>query len=234
MTKKSWIIIIAEAMIFILLMGIITNCSNKKIDLLEHNIGAYKNEIELVEAKNGELIAIKESLILSESEVKEELNLTKLEIKELKKQLDDDIAYINKLEAEISIKDTLWLKPDTVYIKNDGTFVKTFEWKDEWTNINTTINGNSITDSKLTLNHLNMDVPLELGLTDDYKFWVKSKNPYVNFTNINSAVLNNSSVKEKERHFQHGIYVGFGFQYGLFGSNWDFGPHFGYGLMYNF
>lgn len=234
MTKKSWIIIIAEAMIFILLMGIITNCSNQKIDLLEHNIGAYKNEIELVEAKNGELIAIKESLILSESEVREELNLTKLEIKELKKQLDDDIAYINKLEAEISIKDTLWLKPDTVYIKNDGTFVKTFEWKDKWTNINTTISGNSIMDSKLTLNHLNMDVPLELGLTDDYKFWVKSENPHVNFTNIKSVVIDESSIKEKEKRFHHGISVGFGFQYGLFGKTWDFGPQIGYSLEYSF
>lgn len=234
MTKKSWIILIIEALVFIALLGTISRCSRDKIDTLEHNIDAYKNEIELVEAKNGELIAIKESLILSESEIKEELNLTKLEIKELEKQLDDDIAYINKLEAEISIKDTLWLKPDTVFVKTDGTYVKTFEWKDGWTKINTSVSGNSIMDSKLTLNYLKMDVPLELGLTDDYKFWVKSENPYVNFTDIKSTVINNSSVKEKEKRWHHGISLGFGFQYGLFGKTWDFGPQLGYSIEYSF
>ena len=234
MTKKSWIILIIEALVFIALLGTISRCSRDKIDTLEHNIGAYKNEIELVEAKNGELIAIKESLILSESEIKEELNLTKLEIKELEKQLDADIAYINKLEAEISIKDTLWLKPDTVFVKTDGTYVKTFEWKDGWTKINTSVSGNSIMDSKLTLNYLKIDVPLELGLTDDYKFWVKSENPYVNFTDIKSAVINNSSVKEKEKRWHHGISLGFGFQYGLFGKTWDFGPQLGYSIEYSF
>jgi hypothetical protein len=63
---------------------------------------------------------------------------------------------------------------------------------------------------------------------------VKSPNPYITFTDINSVVMNNSSVKEREKRFHHGIYVGFGVQYGLFGKQWDFGPQGGYAFMYSF
>ena len=80
---------------------------------------------------------------------------------------------------------------------------------------------------------LYMNVPLMLGLTDDYKFWVKTDNPYVTFTNIDGAVIDNSSVK-KDKRLHHGISLGFGFQYGLFGKQFDFGPQFGYSFMLSF
>ena len=233
MSKKSWIILIAEALVFILVLGSITKCQSDKIDRLEHNVSAYRDTIEYVEAKNGELISIKESLILSEAEAREELELTKAEVKDLKKKLNSDIAYIAKLESQIGIKDTVWMKPDTVFVK-DGVSVKKFNWMDNWTSINASVQGSSIADSRLGISNIKMNVPLELGLTDDYQFWGKSENPYVMFTDINSAVINNSSVKQKEKRFHHGIYVGFGFQYGLFGKQWDFGPQGGYGFMYSF
>ena len=234
MTKKSWIILIIEALVFIALLGTVSKCSSNKIDLLEHNIDAYKDLIEYVEDRNSNLIAIKESLILSEEQAREELEMTKKEIKDLKKQLNDDIAYIAKLEGQLELKDTVWMKPDTVYITNDNIITKQFSWSDDWTNMTASVFGNTIEDSKLSVNSLNMNVPLELGLTDDYKFWVKSENPYINFTDINSVVINNSSVKEKEKRWHHGISLGFGFQYGLFGKTWDFGPQFGYSLEYSF
>ena len=126
------------------------------------------------------------------------------------------------------------MKPDTVYVTNDNTITKQFSWNDDWTNMTASVFGNTIEDSKLSVNSLNMNVPLELGLTDDYKFWVKSENPHVNFTNIKSTVIDNSSVKEKEKRWNHGISIGFGFQYGLFGKTWDFGPQLGYSLEYSF
>ena len=233
MSKKSWIILIAEALVFILILGSITKCQSDKIDRLEHNISAYKDSIEYVEMKNGELMAMKESLILSESEAREELKITKDELKDLKKKLDSDIAYIAKLESKIGIKDTVWMKPDTVFVK-DGVSIKKFNWTDKWTSINASVQGSSIDDSKLGISGIKMNVPLELGLTDDYKFWVKSENPHITFTDINSAVIDNSSVKQKEKRLHHGIYVGFGVQYGLFGKQWDFGPQAGYALMYSF
>lgn len=233
MTKKSWIILIIEALVFIALLGTVSRCSRDKIDTLEHNIEAYKDRIEYVEDRNENLIAIKESLYMNEAKMMGELEVSKAEIKDLKKKLNDDIAYIAKLESQIALKDTVFMKPDTIFVK-DGTVVKSFNWTDEWTNIGASVSGNSIADSKLSIDKLSVDVPLELGLTDDYKFWVKSENPYVNFTDIKSVVIGNSSVKEKEKRWHHGISLGFGFQYGLFGKTWDFGPQLGYSIEYSF
>ena len=52
MTKKSWIILIIEALVFIALLGTISRCSRDKIYTLEHNIDAYKDRIEYVEDSN--------------------------------------------------------------------------------------------------------------------------------------------------------------------------------------
>lgn len=236
MSKKSWILLIIEALVFILIFGSITKCNNDKIDKLEHNIYAYKDTIEYVEMKNGELMAMKESLILSESEAREELDITKKELKDLKKKLDSDVAYIAQLKSQIGIKDTIWMKPDTVIIVDttNNVYRKSFNWSDKWVNVSASIKGPNIEDAKLSINNLKMDVPVELGLSDNYTFWIKSPNPYVSFTDISSAVINNSSVKKKEKRFHHGIYLGFGVQYGLFGKQWDFGPQAGYAFMYSF
>ena len=87
MTKKSWITIVLEAIVFIVLLGSVIQCNSDKIDLLEHNISAYKSQIELVELENSNLLITKESLILSESQAREELEITKEEMRELKKKL---------------------------------------------------------------------------------------------------------------------------------------------------
>lgn len=233
MSKKGWIIIIVQTLVFLLVLGTMTRCNRNTVDILEHNISAYKDSIEYVVSKNGDLIAMKESLILTEEELRNELYMTNKELREIKKLVDDNIAYISKLEADLELKDTIWMKPDTVYIK-DGTFVKRFNWVDTWTVIDATVSGDDIYDSMMTVDKLSVDVPLEIGLTDDYRFWARSSNPYVSFTDIRSVVVDGSSVKDKDSFISHGIHVGFGIHYGMFGQNWDFGPQAGYSLQWNF
>jgi hypothetical protein len=233
MSKKSWIIIIAETLVFLFLLGSVIKCSNDRIDILEHNIRAYKGQIEYVEMQNGELIAAKQSLILSEEELKTELNISKKELKDLKKKLDDDIAYIAKLQEQIELKDTVFMKGDTVFVEK-GYTTKQFYWEDKWTSIFASVKGLDIADSELFIESFNMDVPLEVGITDDYRFWAKTSNPYINFTDIQGAVVHGSEANKKEKRFHHGIYVGFGIHYGMFGKQWDFGPSGGYGFTYSF
>lgn len=236
MNRKSWIIIVIEALIFIALIGTVSKCSYDKINRLEHNIDVYRDSIEYVETQNNELITAKQSLILSEAELREELDISKREMKDLKKKLGDDIAYIAKLEAEIDLKDTISLKADTVFIdKIDSTTItKQFNWKDDWFDMTASIKGSNISDSKLSINKFNINVPLTVGLTDDYKFWVKTANPYVNITDINSAVIDESKLKPKHKRWNFSMHGGIGVHYGLFGQQVDVGPYVGYGISYNF
>ena len=232
MTKKTWAIIIAVLMLFIGAFGFTIHHYNRQIDTLENNIKGYRDDISRLELDNGNLLSTKQSLILSEAAARDELEISKKELKELKKRLGADIAYIAQLESQIGLQDTLWMVPDTVYIK-DNMQIKQFYWDNEWASIKATVIGESIIDSKLTINRIYMNVPLQLGFADNYKFWVKSSNPYVVFTDVSSIVVDDSKLYKKQR-LHHGIHLGFGFQYGLFGQKWDFGPQLGYSLMISF
>lgn len=235
MNRKSWIIIVIEALIFIMLLGTVVKCSNDRIERLEHNIDAYRDTVEYVEMQNGELLTTKQSLILSTEELTEELNISKRELKDLKKKLGDNIAYIARLEAQVGIKDTVFLKGDTIFVdKIDSTTIKSFNWEDEWLSMIANIRGNTIADSKMSINNFNMQVPLDVGLTDDYRFWIKTPNPYVTITDINTAAIHGSDVAKKDQRFHHGIHLGFGLQYGMIGQQLDIGPQIGYGFMYSF
>ena len=233
MDKKAWFVIIMLLISFLLLFGTVTKNQNEKIALLEHNLEAAKDTLQAQKLENGELLTEKETLILKRREIYDELNVAKKDIKNLEKTLKNKIAYISKLEANIKFKDTIWMKPDTVFITPHNT-VKKFVWKDEWASINSTIYGDSIKNSKMTIDNLSVVAPIQIGLTEDYTFWVKTANPYITFSNIESAVIDGSSVKKKEKRFHQGIFVGFGLNYGLIHQSWDLGPNFGYGFMFSF
>lgn len=233
MNKKSWIIITAETIIFALILGIVIIYSNSKVNILEHNINAYKDTVEQVTLKNNELLISKNSLILLESELREELDISKNELKELKQQLNSKVAYIAKLESNINIKDTIYLFKDTMYT-NNNIITKKFLVSDEWLSANAVVEGHTIEDSKLSITSLNIPLPVSVGLTDDYTFFVKTPNPYVTITNINGAVVNKSQLAKREKHFHHGIYLGFGINYGIINKSLDIGPSFGYCISYTF
>lgn len=234
MSKKSWVIIVLEAIMFIILLGSIARCSSDKIDLLEHNISAYKSQIEYVELENSNLLIAKESLILSESQAREELEMTKEETHELKKKLGSAVAQINKLESLIELKDTVFMKGDTVYVDKKDNTTKIFTWNDQWTSLKAKVWGSSIQDSQLSIYDLKMNLPITFGVTNDYKVFTTSPNPYVKFTDMSSATIYGSSVAPKRKRFHHGIFVGFGVNYGIITNKVDIGPSLGYGFMYSF
>jgi NOL1/NOP2/fmu family ribosome biogenesis protein len=234
MNRKSWIVIVLEAIMFIILLGAISRCSSDKIDLLEHNISAYKSQIERVELENSNLLIAKESLILSESQAREELEMTKEETRELKKKLGSAVAQISKLQSQVEMVDTVYMKGDTVYVDKNYNATKLFSWNDQWTSLKAKVRGSSIQDSQLSIYDLKMNIPITFGVTDDYKVFATSPNPYVTFEDITSATIYGSSVAPKRKRFHHGIFLGFGVNYGLITKSLDIGPSLGYGFTYSF
>ena len=233
MSKKAWAFIVLEAIIFIaLLVGAIRYGLEQKA-ILENNILGYKMTIEHIEMENGQLLATKRSLLLTESQLREELDISKSEINELNRKLNSNIAHISRLETELQMKDTIFMKSDTVFIK-DNIINKGFIWEDDWTRINAHVIGNSIEESKLSIYNLYMDVPIEFGITESYNVWVRSENPYVNFTNIKSATIYDTQLYKRKKGFNHGLQFGFTLNYGLINTSLDFGPSFGYGITYSF
>lgn len=231
MNKKIWIVASIEALLFLVLLGTMSKCNSDKIEQLENNIEAYKTEMKVVKTKNGDLMASRQSLILSESEMRKELDISKNELKELKKTLGDNIAYITKLKSNISV-DTIHMKGDTVYVRDNHT-VKDFIFEDEWMNISAEVHDVSA-NSEMCIRNITMNVPLEYGMTDSHRVFVKTQNPYVQFTDMNSVVVNGSTVKEKPKRFHHGITIGVGVHYGILNKKIDVGPGVMYGFTYSF
>lgn len=222
--------IISLSKLLIVIMGIIiailimnTTCVNIKNEKLSNNIKSLLDTVNVLETKNGELIYAKQSLILEKNELEKYLDISKKERKDLEKQLNSSLAYIAKIYGSIKI-DTL-IMTDSVYINAD-TIKTIFNYKDNWV----FLSGQSITTNSganTQLNTLDMNIPLQLGIMNDYKVFVKSDNPYVNFSSIDAAAIEGTIANQKKKRWGIGPYIGVGV-----GAGTDFkgNPQFGWNI----
>lgn len=229
-SKKSIISLIIEAVIFLGIISFGYQTISNKLKRSEQNIIAYKNQIEQLELKNGELLSTRDSYLMDKNQLEEELDITKKEIKELEKKLGSSLAYIAKIQSEIKIDTIETIKDSIIYINNTPQEIF-FNYKDEWFSLKGT---NNVFKSTTSLYDINMIVPLTLGLTNDYKLFIRSPNPYVYFTDMDGAVINGSKLIPKEKHWSFGIHGGFGVSYDMLSKNLGVGPYMGAGISYKF
>ena len=227
---------ICNVLCFIFLFAFIAYCKSycnqyDQNKLNEQTIKAYKDRIEVLEMENGDLISVRDSYILEINELEAQFDMTKQEVKELQKKLKSNLAYISKIESNV-ILDTIYMVKDSIIYRTDGIDA-TFGYKDNWLSLNgiTSIQ-NNISTTKLF--DIQMYTPLKVGLTNDYQIFVQSDNPYVQFTDIRGAAINNSLLTPKEKRFGFSIQAGFGAMYDIFNKNAAIGPYMGAGVHYNF
>ena len=232
--NNKWIIALSASCIILLtLLGIVISSKNNCIDELNQNLKASKTQIEQLELKNGELLTTRDLYISKESELKNILDITEKEVKELKKKLGSTLTYISDIQSRVEF-DTIFAVKDSIIYITPQTIKNNFKYGDEWVDLR----GESLmnlTDStsQTTINKLSINVPLRTGITDNYKIFIQSDNPYVNFTSIEGAVLDKSKINKKQR-WSHGISFGVGVQYGIVSKRFDVGPQIGYSLHFNF
>lgn len=232
--NNKWIIALSASCIILLtLLGIVISSKNNSIDELNQNLKASKTQIEQLELKNGELITTRDLYISKESELKNILDITEKEVKELKKKLGSTLTYISDIQSRVEF-DTIFAVKDSIIYITPQTIKNNFKYGDEWVDLR----GESLVDlsdstSQTTINKLSINVPLRTGITDNYKIFIQSDNPYVNFTSIEGAVLDKSKINKKQR-WSHGISFGVGVQYGIVSKRFDVGPQIGYSLHFNF
>ena len=234
---KSLLIYIGEAVIFITIIALLWGYFSSKLDVSEQNLKAAKGRMEQVELKNGELLAHRDSYIASINDLEELLDISKKEAKEIQRKLDSKIAYISKIESEVRIEYIETVRDSIIYINNDPKeATSTFRYNDKWIDL---IGRNDFTFGETfsyntTIESLSMDVPLNVGLTNDYQIFVKTSNPYVSFSSIDGAVINNSILKPRKKRFSWGLQLGVGAMYDILNKNVAVGPYGGLGVEFNF
>lgn len=226
--RKSIIGLIIEAVIFIGIISFGYKIMDEKLDISEQNLIAYKGKMEQLELKNGELITVRDSYIMDKKQLEEELGVTKKEVKNLEKKLESSLAYISNIESQVRI-DTVTIVKDSI-IYDEGDIAKIHcDYQDEWfgVKVTTDLTGPEITTS---LFDITMDVPLKVGLTDNYKLFIQSDNPYVNFTSMEGAVIDGSKLRQKQRKLGLSIQGGMGMNYDLISKQLGVGPYLGVGV----
>lgn len=232
MNKRDYIYILIIAVLGALLVWFITSNQWKRtlLETYKHNTVVLTSELDSIRLKNDELLYSMNALILEKEELEEYLDLTKKEVKELEKKLDSKIQYIAQIEGQVHI-DTLELH-DTVYIDANGNMSLYFDYKDKWVMLSGHSTQTTFDDFYTTMDTLAMYVPLEVGLTDEYRIFVKSSNPYMHIADVKGAVIEESKIREMKRRFGLCVYAGWGVQYGMFYRIFDTGPQLGVGFYY--
>lgn len=230
--RKNIITIIVEAILFIGIIFGINSCKNEQIDIANHNLETSLDSLRIYKLKNNELLYEKKSYILEKSELSNVIDINKKEINELEKKLKNKIAYISAIESMIGIKDTIYITNDTI-IYNDEGFISPFAYTSEWINLN----GKIIKDNNIintSIDNIYIPVPLQVGLTDSYNIFIKSKNPLLTITDIEGSVIAGSNINPKQKRFGHGISLGVGVGYGLIHNKIDIVVYGGYGFYFRF
>ena len=201
------------------------NRENKK---LNHNNEVLVDSVETITTKYGETIFANNSLIADKNELEEKLGITKKQLREYEKIIDQKIAYIAQLEGKLSIKDTVIIT-NVIHDEVNNSYL--MNYKDEWFNFSQSLNfvGDEVTSQ---IYDFDMNLPLKVGIGDDYKIFVTSPNPYFKVSSIDGAVVDKGRFAQKSKRFGFGMYGGFGVGYGLINKQLDMGPQVGFGFQW--
>ena len=196
-------------------------------NIWKHNYEAVQDSMHVIETKYGEVLYENSSLILEKKELEKEIGITKQEVKEYEKKLNSKLAYISKLETQLKIKDTIKV-PEVIRDTLSNSY--TVHYSDKWVGFGETFSLKNPYDPSISIYDIWINVPLKVGLTDDYKIFVTSPNPYFMVSSIEGAAIDKSKFVQKKPRWSFSIYAGFGAQYGLLAKEIDVGPQFGLGV----
>lgn len=234
---RQWFWFAVEAIIFIVIITGLYRYMSNKLDISDQNLQAAYGTIEQVTMRNGELLSVRDSHIATINDLENKLNITTKEAKELQRNLNSKIAYISELESQVRIEYIETVRDSIIYVNgSDQKLVTSFHYKDQWMQFEgeNEIKLDTPYDCKTILHNMTMNTPLTVGITNDYQIFVKSVNPYVQFTSIEGAVIDKQKLHPRKQKFNWGIQLGVGAMYDVWHKQVAVGPYGGVGVELNF
>lgn len=234
---RQWFWFAVEAVVFIAIIAGVYGFLSNKLNISEQNVIAAYGRVEELTLKNGELIAVRDSHISTINDLENRLNITTKEAKELQRKLNSKIAYISELESQVRVDSIIMVRDSIVYVDNTTKkMIASFHYDDQWMSFN---GENEFTfgenyECKTSLHNFTMRTPLTVGLTNDYQIFVKSDNPYIQFTDIQGAVIDKQALRPKKKRFGWGLQFGVGAMYDVWHKQVAVGPYGGLGVEINF
>lgn len=240
--KINWATIglLIVTMVTVVIMAICLSKTKQNLDISEHNLQVARDSIEVLQLQNGHLVYEIGSYILEKEQLTEYLDISKKEIKDLEKKLNDKIAYIANMKGqvqfiEVHVHDTVSHSVDT--ITGIDTTKIDINYEDEWL----ALQGQTVLvqdNATTTFDKISIPVPLRVGLTDNYNIWVESKNPNITITDLEGAVVKDSPlVNPKPKRWGLSVFLGLSANTGYDPINknigFNVGPSAGLAITYD-
>ncbi len=197
--------------------------------IYKNNYEVSKDSLHVYKLKNNDLLYSNGSYILNIKELEETIDIKESYIKNIERELDNKVIYISKIETQLSIKDSLLSNQPIIRDTIHNTLSSVFNFKNDWYVVQGDINIKE-DEVESRLNNINMNVPLKVGLTEDWKIFVNSENPYIDINNIQGAILDPTKYVEKKKRVQIGLQAGY---YIIYNKGFEVGPGVGIGLNVN-
>ncbi len=227
-TLSKWLSAAVAVLLIILGISMTRSCNlQRSNNNWKHNYEVLQDSMEVVETRNGEVLYANGSLILEKKELEEALDISKNQIKDYEKALGSKLAYISKLEAQLKVKDTVTVK-EIVHDTLTNSYLMSY--CDDWLKFDEKFSLQNPNNPVLEVYNISMNIPLKVGLGDNYTIFVQSDNPYFNITSIDGAVIDGGRFAKKQSRWSLGVYAGVGVEYGLINKKIDIGPQIGVGL----
>ena len=156
--------------------------------------------------------------VLESKSLAEQLQISQSTISDLQKQLGSNVQVLANVSSSVSV-DTIIL--ETLRI---GTDTIGFSYEDEYLHLDGQVAGD-----EAVLNNITTDVPLTIGTTEDFQFFVSTLNPYVRITDI---ITGTTPKNNKSTRWNISAFGGVGMCYGLINNQIDCGPVVGVGVSY--
>lgn len=195
----------------IVCLGLCVKWMNGELETSNQNLKASQGKVEELLLENESIMSVRDSYLVDNERLKEELELSRKDYKELKKKFD-----IKEIERVVEVETII--RYDTVdrFIEVDRGL---FTYSDDWLSCEMDTNVPK-------LNQLEMRVPVKIGM-DNNKVFVWSSNPHVKFTDIESYI-------KQPKRWDVGIQMGTGLTYDLINNNFGLGLYCGFGVSYKF
>lgn len=229
------ITVISIMTVVIVILSVVIAKINDSRSIIDQNFRAAKDSLRIERLSNGELIASRDSYVAKVKNLEDYIDVTDAELKAIRKNLDDNVAYIGKLETLIEIKDKLLECRDTIVIVDSSTVRAKWSFGDEWYTVKgfTDVKGR---ESRSTLEKFAVRTPLKVGVSENYRIFVTSPNPYLSITELEGAVLDEDIFlkKRKKQRFTFSLQAGYYVGYDLVDKGVFTGPGAGIGVSFNF
>ncbi len=226
LSTKILLIIIAVLVVLSSVLYWRNTVNKNNYIIYKNNLEVLQDSIKVIELENGELMTTIGSYILDIDELEKYIDIQKTYVEDVEKQLDASVLYISKIEAELNVKNEQVSEGVIEQDSLSNTYTSTFNFSDEWYNVGGTINIYNNTTSTY-LNTLTMQMPLTVGLTEDWRIFVNTDNPYVDISNIQGAMLDPSMYVEEEKRLNISLQAGY---YAIYNNGVKAGPGVGIGV----